>query len=173
MAHHHTSYGGLAIVTLAAAIVLSIVTIDAQAAPPYVIPPPSQGIFGVGGTVDAPAPKTAPVIKTPSGGQTITALPATVQGSCPKDTLVKVYKNGGLAGAAICDGSSSFSVPIDLFVGSNSITAQAYSTLEKGSPVSAAVVVTYAPAGPATFGIAPQGTYNPAVTPGRGRGRRW
>lgn len=148
----------------AAVLSLSIITIDAQAAPPYVIPPPSQGAFGVGATVNAPAPKEPPVIKTPTNGQTITTLPNTVQGTCPKGTLVKVYKNGALAGAAICDASASFSVPIDLFIGSNTLTAQAFNTVEKSSPPSAAVVVTYAPSGAPTFGIQPQGTYSPGLT---------
>ncbi len=145
---------------------LGLITVNVHAdAPAYVIPPPSQASFGIGATVDAPPPKTPPVIKAPSSGQVINALPATVQGTCPKDMLVKIFKNDVLAGAAICDASSSFSVPIDLLIGANTLTAQAYNALDKGGPKSSAVLVSYAPSGPTGFTVAPAGTYTPTVTP--------
>lgn len=164
--HIHTSYAGLFFIALVTAVWMGVITVNVHADPPaYVIPPPSTASFGIGATVDAPPPKTPPVIKAPSSGQTINSLPATVQGSCPKDMLIKIFKNDVLSGAAICDASSSFSVPIDLLVGANTLTAQAFNALDKGGPKSAAVLVTYAPSGPTGFSVAPAGTYKPDITP--------
>lgn len=101
------------------------------------------GQSGVYASVAAPRPSTAPTVNVPASA---TALPVAATGNCQSDTLVKVFKNGVFAGATFCNGGS-YSLPIGLFFGSNSITAASYNSLDQSGPVSSASSVSYNPPG--------------------------
>ncbi len=98
---------------------------------------------GVFAAVAAPQPTQAPTVNVPPGATTI---PVTVTGNCQADTLVKVFKNAVFAGATFCN-SGSYSIPIGLFYGSNSITAASYNTNDQSGPLSTAAIINYAPPG--------------------------
>ncbi len=109
----------------------------------YSMPGQQTGFFNVSGTVSAPAPKTPPTLEGISNGQTINDVPVTVSGSCPSNTMVKVFKNEVLSGAALCSKDRRWTLPIDLFIGSNVVVARAFNTLEKSSADSNVVTVIY------------------------------
>jgi hypothetical protein len=136
--HRHTSYAGLLFIMMLASIVLMAFTLNAQAFDPDDLPPPVQDDVDVHATVTGPAPKTAPTIQTPTSGQTVSSVPISVSGGCPKDTLVKIFKNDIFAGAAFCDANGSYKMSIDLLIGPNALTAQAFNAVDKGGPIKAA-----------------------------------
>ncbi len=158
--HDHTSYPALVFLLLLMAVVLAAISRQSMAAPEdeYVIPPPETRGFSVWGTVNAPPPSKAPTLEGVSEGQTISQAPVEVFGTCPSNTLVKVFKNEILAGATLCDRSGRYRLPIDFFIGPNRLVARAYNTLEKVSPDSNAINVIFAPPGATglTTGSAPQ-----------------
>jgi hypothetical protein len=91
--------------------------------------------------VPGPAPKTAPAITSISEGTVFTNNdPVTVSGTCPNDTLLKIYKNEVLSGATLCQ-NGRFSVQIDLFIGTNTLIVRAYNASNTMGPESAPLVV--------------------------------
>ena len=76
---------------------------------------------------------------SPTTGQSFTVNPITVEGTCPAKTLVKVFKNGVLAGSTPCQASGRFTIPIDLLIGKNDLTALAYNANDDPGPDSPAV----------------------------------
>lgn len=136
--HAHTSYGSLAlliIMTLVPVFSASHAVVSADATDPV------NGAFGGYAVVAAPVPKVAPTIANIPSGRTVTTNdPLPIKGSCPGGTLVKVYKNEVLAGAALCQGGG-YQVSIDLFVGNNSLIARAYNANDVVSPDSNVVSV--------------------------------
>lgn len=153
--HEHTSYLPLAILVLVVGVVLALISFYAfaNAATPY--NGPEAGSIGLSGTMPAPPPKVAATISSPANGQHFTTSPITVKGTCPKDTLVEIYKNNIFAGSTPCDSNGTFSVQIDLLFGKNVLKAQVYDALNQAGPESVSVTVFYdaslAQAAPATF----------------------
>jgi hypothetical protein len=91
--------------------------------------------------VPGPAPKTAPAITNISEGTVFTNNnPVTVSGTCPSDTLLKIYKNEVLSGATLCQ-NGRFSVQVDLFIGTNTLIVRAYNASNTMGPESAPLVV--------------------------------
>lgn len=139
--HHHTSFAGLAFMLLLVTIVLAGVTAGAWAGTPYT--GPDSGSIGLSGRVPAPPPTRAATITTPKTGQSFSATPITVSGTCPKDTIVEVFKNDIFAGAASCDGAGRFTLEIDLLYGTNALVARVYDALDQAGPDSNVVTVRY------------------------------
>jgi hypothetical protein len=136
--HKHTSYGALALVLLLTLVpvVIASRSVALAAADPVTI---DNSVYAV---VPGPTPSTAPVITNIVSGTVYTnSDPLTVSGTCPADTLVKIYKNEVFSGAALCQ-NGRFSVPIDLFLGSNTLIVRAYNSTNNMAPESAPVVVT-------------------------------
>lgn len=145
--HRHTSYATLFfLIMVCLAAVMTVTGRAYSQSAPFVIPGPEERQMSVGAVVEGKKPTDAPTIRVPSNGQTVTAIPITVQGGCPKDTLVKIFKNGVMTGAAICD-NGSYTLQADLLLGANSLYAQAFNTLDKYGPASEPIVVTYAASG--------------------------
>lgn len=139
--HRHTSYGFLAAVLALAVVPLIVASCSAALAAADSLPSPVTEDYTTYAVVPGPPPKTAPAITNISSGTTYTANdPITVIGTCPDNTLVKVLKNDVLAGAALCQ-TGHFSVPIDLFNGSNALVARAYNANNEASPDSTPVIV--------------------------------
>ena len=95
------------------------------------------------GIVPGKPPTTAAVIKTPTTGQRFSQTPVVASGTCPKDTLVEIFKNDIFAGSAICTSDGTFSFEIDLLIGQNALIARVYDALNQVGPDSGSVVVYY------------------------------
>jgi hypothetical protein len=89
------------------------------------------------------APTVAATIKTPKQGQRFTDTPVTVSGTCPKDTLVEIFKNDIFAGSTPCGDDGRYSVDIDLLIGENKLIAKVYDALNQTGPDSNSVTVYY------------------------------
>lgn len=108
--------------------------------------------FNVFAVVPGPVPKDPPVINNINSGRVFTTTdPVQVRGTCPPDTLVKVFKNDIFAGATLCQ-NGTFGVSMDLFIGDNNLVARAYNTNDAASPDSLPVSVRLAPPGINTNG---------------------
>lgn len=137
-AHEHTSYAGLLFMTLLTGLVLAAVATQTLADDVYSDP----ATYTVYGVVDQPPPTTAAQITQPTSGQRFTSSPISVEGTCPKNTLVAVYKNEIMAGAVLCQ-QGRFSLNVDLLAGRNDLVARVYNGLNAAGPDSATVVVFY------------------------------
>lgn len=136
--HKHTSYGGLALVTIMAVVPLFALSHSVVMAAED---DPVTGGYGTYAVVEGPVPKVAPTIGNINSGHVYTTSdPLTVRGSCPPDTMVKLFKNEVLAGAALCQ-SGAYETTIDLFVGNNSLIARAYNANDAVSPDSTPISV--------------------------------
>lgn len=134
--HHETSYALLLFVTLCLGVGLAGYSAVAQSATT------DQDGYTVKAVVSGARPTGPAIITSPTNGQVFQTNPITVEGTCPDRTLVKVFKNGVLAGSAICDQNRRFTMQIDLVIGTNDLTALAFNTLEQAGPDSPKVTVT-------------------------------
>jgi hypothetical protein len=140
--HEHTSYIPLAALVLVVGIIMATFSFSsANAATPYT--GPEAGSIGLTGTMPAKPPQTAATIIKPTNGQHFTTSPITVSGTCPKDTLVEIYKNNIFAGSTPCESNGTFSLQIDLLYGQNVLKAQVYDVLNQAGPESNSVTVFY------------------------------
>jgi len=105
---------------------------------------PQSGSIGLQGTIPSPPPSQPAVITSPTSGQTVTNPIITVSGTCPDGTIVKVFSNGVFVGATECS-NGHFSLQIELFSGTNNITAIDYDALNQAGPNSPTVTITYTP----------------------------
>lgn len=137
--HEHTSYGLLAVILFIAAFPLSFFTVEA--ATPYT--GPEAGSIGLTGTVKGKPPTTAAQITAPPNGQHFSTSPVTISGTCPKETLVEVFKNDIFGGSTACTSSGSFTIEIDLLYGQNTLVARVYDALNQAGPDSNKVTVYY------------------------------
>lgn len=139
--HEHTSYLPLALLLLLAGFTLT--TFTASAATPYT--GPESGSVGITGTMPGKPPTEGATIKTPTSGQNFAQTPVVVSGTCPKDTLVEIFKNDIFAGSTPCTSAGTFSLEVDLLIGQNTLTAKVYDSLNQEGPASNNVIVTYSP----------------------------
>lgn len=146
--HEHTSYLPLGVLLLVVGLLLGVYTSYAAS------PGPEAGSIGLTGTVPAKPPKIAPTIDSPKSGAHFSTTPVTVSGTCPKHTLVELYKNNIFAGSTPCLDNGTYSIEIDLLIGSNELFARVYDDLNQASPDSNKPTVVYdalpAQAGPLT-----------------------
>ncbi len=126
---------------------------SAAAITPLPTPEPKPGAYGIEATKKKAPPTQAASITTPGNGSSFSRSPITVNGICPKDTLVQVYNNGVMVGAVPCK-SGSFSLQVSLFAGTNELTAIVYDELDQAGPVSNKVTVQYKDTNLASFGQA-------------------
>lgn len=139
--HEYTSYVPLAIMVFFVGIILAATTVSSFASANT--PPPQADSVSLSGTMPEKPPTTGATITSPSNQSSFNASPITVSGTCPKNTLVEIFKNGIFAGSTPCDNSGSFSVQIDLLYGQNKLTATDYDVLNQAGPSSGGVNVTY------------------------------
>lgn len=146
--HEHTSYVSLGALLLVVGLLLGVYTSYAAS------PGPESGSIGLSGTVPAKPPTVAPTIDNPKSGAHFSTTPVTVSGACPKNTLVEVYKNNIFAGSIPCRDDGTYSLDIDLLIGSNVLVARVYDDLNQPGPDSNTPTVMYdalpAQAGPLT-----------------------
>ena len=96
----------------------------------------------VNAVVPPPRPGQPAIITSPTGGQTFNTNPVTVTGTCPSKALIKVFTNGILVGSVICGPNGRFSVPVNLVIGRNDLTALPFNTLDQQGPTGNTVTVT-------------------------------
>lgn len=134
----HTSYLSLMLVLLLAFLPLFFATISVSAASPT--DPVSDSLL-VSGTVVAPIPRIAPTITSLTSGHIYnTADTVVIRGTCPDGTVVKIFSNEVLVGAAICQ-RGTYDLSISLFLGNNSVLARAYNANDVASPDSTPISV--------------------------------
>ena len=121
-------------------------TTSAQAPP---VQNPQDGSTGIQGKISSPPPSSPATISLPRDGQSFTTLPVIVSGLCPKDTLVKLFKNNVFSGSVMCT-NGSYSIQIDLFDGRNELVARVYDALDQAGPDSGTVTVNYTTDKPGT-----------------------
>ena len=146
--HEHTSYLPLGILLLVVGLLLGVYTSYAAS------PGPESGSVGLTGIVPGKPPTVAPTIDTPRSGERFSTTPVAVTGSCPKGTLVEVFKNNIFAGSIPCQNDGRYSMDIDLLIGANILLARVYDDLNQAGPDSNKPTVYYdalpAQAGPLT-----------------------
>ena len=147
-AHEHTSYAPLAALLLAVGLLLGVYTAYAA------VPGPEPASIGISGIVPGKPPTVAPTIDSPASGARFSTTPVTVSGTCPKNTLVEVFKNNIFAGSVPCRDDGKYSLDIDLLIGENILLARVYDDLNQAGPDSNKPTVFYdalpAQAGPLT-----------------------
>ncbi len=135
--HEYTSYPLLGLLLLVVGVALTVSSVFA------LDPPPQAGSIGLTGAMPGPAPTVGAVISTPSNNQYFSTSPVTIKGTCPKTTLVEVFKNDIFAGSGTCSDSGTFAFDVDLLIGKNILIARVYDSLNQPSPDSNAVTVYY------------------------------
>jgi hypothetical protein len=89
-----------------------------------------------------------PVIDPTIAGKTYNAVPLDVSGTCPTNAAyVEIFRNGLMTGIAICQ-NGVFDPAVDLFVGKNILTAEAFNLTDDQGPASSPVIVYYDPPTP-------------------------
>lgn len=135
LGHRDTSYAMLTFLVLGIGVLLASATWSARAATD------GGGSYGVTAVVPGARPTKPATITSPANGQTFSTNPVTVEGTCPSGSLVKVFTNGILVGSILCQ-NGKFSIPVDLVIGQNALTALAFNTLDQAGPASPTVNVT-------------------------------
>lgn len=145
--HRHTSYIPLCIMLL---FTVGIYLWHSNVA--YADTIEHEGEYGVYATVPSRSVPTAPtLVVTPTS---TSSNPVVASGSCSAGSLVKVFRNGVLAGANLCSQSRSYRVTMDLFAGRNEVVAAGHNSLDEKGPDSNTVIATYNPPGvPASTGF--------------------
>lgn len=139
--HEHTSYLPLGFLLVVVGFALTFFSTSAWSATPY--DGPEAGSIGLSGVVPGKPPTTAATIRTPTPGQRFSTSPITVSGSCPKNTLVELFKNDIFAGSTVCTDNGTYSLEVDLLIGQNTLVARVYDALNQPGPDSNTVVVFY------------------------------
>lgn len=111
-------------------------------------PGPSSSSVTVSSIVYGPPPATAPTIDGPTNGRQFTSSQQVVNGTCTVGLMVRVFKNSTFAGSTICASGGTYSILLNLTVGSNELVARQYDNLNQSSPDSNVVTVTYTPPKP-------------------------
>lgn len=137
--HDNTSYGFLAVLLALAAIPL--ITLSATAKTPY--DGPDAGSIGLAGVMPGKPPTTGATITSPSNGSRTSTIPVKVEGTCPPDLLVELFKNDIFSGSTTCSSAGKFTIEIDLLIGPNTIIARVYDALQQPGPDSNAVTIHY------------------------------
>jgi hypothetical protein len=132
---------------LAGALFGAHTVVQAQTPPPS----PIRETVGVEGRITSPPPTQAATIVSPANGQSLSVTPVTVTGSCPANTLIKIFSNNVFVGAATCV-NGSYTLQIALFGGRNDLVAKVFDALDQAGPDSATVTVNYSDPQFAAFG---------------------
>lgn len=87
-------------------------------------------------------PPTIPaIIDSPLNGETVTATPLVVTGTCEVGLRVEIYNFGALAGTGTCSAQGTFTINIGLLEGLNSLTALNFDSFDQSGPISPTVSV--------------------------------
>lgn len=137
--HEHTSYAPLGILLAIVGFLLTTYTVNAAPTDGT----PKSGSVGLSGIMPAKPPTVAATIGKPSNGQHFSTSPVEVSGTCPKNTLVEIFKNDIFAGSTPCDDAGNYRLDVDLLIGQNLLIARVYDDLNQAGPDSNIVTVFY------------------------------
>lgn len=151
--HEHTSYAPLAFMLVVVGFALSTFSTTVESATPY--DGPESGSVGLTGVVPGKPPTTAATISKPTNGQHFSTSPVTVEGSCPANTLVELYKNDIFAGSTVCTDKGAYTLDVDLLIGENKLIARVYDALNQSGPDSNIITVYYDALPPQSDSITP------------------
>jgi hypothetical protein len=149
--HRDMSYALLVFVMLGAGTLLASFSWPAHADTPCKTTSSPKALSSQSGCSDAytvtavvpgPRPTREAIITSPVNGQSFSANPVNVSGTCPAKALIKVFTNGILVGSVLCIADDTFTVPVDLVIGHNDLTALPYNTTDEVGPTSPTVSVT-------------------------------
>jgi hypothetical protein len=118
----------LALVVMVTTLISAAATAHAQTP----TAPPQSGQTGVEGRVPSPPPNT-PATST---------IPITLQGSCPNDTMIKIFSNGIFIGSIPCN-NGSYTIQVSLFSGRNDIVARVFDALDQEGPISQQITIMF------------------------------
>lgn len=135
--HEHTSYFPLLILLLVVGVSLTTFTSYAQS------PPPIPSSIGLSGQVPSAPPTSGATITSPNDLTRFSSTPITVSGTCPKYTIIQIFKSNIFAGSVPCSDSEDYSLDIDLLIGQNDIFAKVYDALNQPGPDSNTITVFY------------------------------
>lgn len=130
--HKHTHYPTLVFLMLLCGVLLAGMTSVVRAAD-----------IQVRATVLGDPPPYAAVITKPTDGQRFSSIPIDIEGTCPPDSIVKIFRNDVFSGSAVCSASNTFALQSDLFVGKNTLKARVFNFADVEGPASDPVVVYY------------------------------
>lgn len=138
MKHARRTVGLLLATLLLGGMLLSGRIVSAQ----QPVPGPADESVGVEGRISSPPPTQAATIVAPANGQVFTNIPITVTGSCPANTIIKIFSNDVFVGSATCD-NGSYSLQISLFSGRNDLVAKVFDALDQEGPPSPTVSISF------------------------------
>jgi hypothetical protein len=98
--------------------------------------------YTITATVPAQLPPIAATITSPGSQQRFSTAQATVAGSCPAQSYVKLFRNTAFSGAAQCTGNT-YQIQTNLVTGGNELNAQVYNLTDQAGPAGAPVTVYY------------------------------
>ena len=126
--HKHTHYPTVVFFLLLCGVFLAGSTAITRAA-----------TLQVKATVLGVPPPYAAQITSPADGARFKEIPVEIQGTCPSDSIVRIYRNGLFSGSAICAVDNTFSLMSDLFEGKNTLVPKVfnYANVEgpEGDPI--------------------------------------
>lgn len=134
--HRHTSHLALAIILAFLGVFMYVDnTVKAEIVP-------VSGSVSIGMLVTGPPPAVGATITSPKDGQKIVNKDVfDISGTCQASTFVVVKNNGINAGSTICSADGKFTVQIELYVGTNVISAMNYDNYNQAGPVTPSVTV--------------------------------
>lgn len=98
--------------------------------------------YDVTATVSAPAATQPAVIAKPTNGQHVTTQPIDIQGTCPAQSYVKLYRDESFSGTAVCAGGH-FGIKTSLSIGANQLLARVFNLTDQEGPDSTLITIYY------------------------------
>lgn len=101
----------------------------------------ADGVVTIGVVVPGHAPTIGAVITSPTNSARFTDKKIKVSGTCEAYSFVTISSNSQPIGSTVCTEAGIFTLDVDLFEGTNSLTAQNYDDLNQPGPATPAIVV--------------------------------
>jgi hypothetical protein len=98
--------------------------------------------YDVTARVHAPLLTQAAVITNPTNGQRFNQKTVNIEGECPSDSYVKLYRGSAFGGVTLCD-SGRFTIQTDLSTGQNDLKVRAFNLTDDEGPESPPVQAFY------------------------------
>ena len=137
LAHHHTSYFGLACILA----IVGLVVHSTQGV--WASPPPISHDVTIDALVAGPPPTDGATITSPVDGAEFTDQSIIeVDGTCAANTTVVVSSNNSVVGSTACGTDDTFSVNVQLDNGVNVLSARNYDVANQPGPDTPDVTVT-------------------------------
>ncbi len=94
-------------------------------------------------TVPAPLPASPAVITSVSDQQHVSSASLTLNGTCPPQSYVKLYRNATFSGVSQCNNSQVFQIQTALNSGTNQLQTRVFNATDTEGPQSAPITIYY------------------------------